>query len=608
MALADVFGSPLGLAAAAGVVPLIVLYLIQPDPRRLTLPTTQFLADDPDEGGANPVVQMLRRNLLLLLQLLVVLLFAVSLASPYVTLTQETSNQPTVVVVDASASMATDTGDGTRFANAIDAANGAVGDPTTVVVAGANTRVAVEDATPQRARQVLGGLRVTDAQGDLRSAISRAGSLAPADGRVVVLSDFAGEGVQAGTDVTAWRTAVQTIRASGPDVELQQFDGGGADNVGIVGRQFSGQQVSFSVKNTGDAAAERTVEFAGESRSVTLRPGDVSTVSFPLPAEPSTAQLSPGDSFPTDDAAYVSVPDQQSVDVLLLANGEERGLRTALEVIPTVDVTVQRPPTAIDDTYDVIVIGDVQADRILQSTVTTIQDHVDSGGGLAVRAQDDLGATGLGSTVPVTLGTYRNGTRIETVAEDRLTRGFDFPTPDRHLEATQNRGRTLVETTDGSPLLSTATSGEARVLYTGYLPEQTAFAFSYRYPVFWKRASDWLAGRPPLSSLNRQTGSTLQLGGETTVETPVGSQRASALLLTTAGTYSTDSQTVSASLLDASETNVTAPPVETSDGPTGTNATLGAYPVEQDLTPLAAALVLLFVFGELAFLRHRGDL
>lgn len=615
MALSDVFGTPLGLAAAAAVVPLLILYLIQPDPRRLTLPTTRFLAADPDDGGRNPVIRMLRRNLLLLLQVLAILILAIALAGPYITLSQATSAQPTVVVVDASASMATDTGGGTRFANAVSAAKRAVGRPTSVVVAGTTTRVAVDDASPQRARQVLDDLQVTDTPSDLRGAISRAATIAPEDGRIVVVSDFAVDGASAASGVAGWRTAVQTARAQGLDVQLQQFDGGGERNVGIVGQQFTGQQVALSVKNTGQVPAERTVEFGNETRSVSLQPGDVSTVTFPLPAEPTTARLTPGDAFPTDDTASVAVPSTGTVDVLLLTNSESRPLRTALTVIPTVDHTVKRPPTAIDEEYDVIIVADVGSDRILQSTSATIRDHVERGGGLAVAAQSDVGEIGLGGALPVTPQGVRNTTGVETVLEDRLTRDFEFPQPDQHLAATLNRGQTLVATSDGSPLLATARYRGGRVLYTGYLPDETAFAFSYRYPVFWKRATNWLADRPPLADLNRQTGETFQVTNGTTVETPTGTVTTSVVPLRDAGFYRVGDTTVGASLLDAGESNVTADPIDRggddgSDGSDGSNATdagLGSYTVEQDLTPVAVALALLVVLGELAFLRYRGD-
>jgi len=84
MALQDVFLSPIGLAALAVAVPLVVLYLIRPDPSEVELPTFRFLLEEKRQDATTPLLERLSRSLLLLLQLLVVLLLAVSLATPYV--------------------------------------------------------------------------------------------------------------------------------------------------------------------------------------------------------------------------------------------------------------------------------------------------------------------------------------------------------------------------------------------------------------------------------------------------------------------------------------------------------------------------------------------
>lgn len=43
MVLSDVLLAPLGLAALLLAVPIVVLYLIRPDPQELTLPTTPYV-------------------------------------------------------------------------------------------------------------------------------------------------------------------------------------------------------------------------------------------------------------------------------------------------------------------------------------------------------------------------------------------------------------------------------------------------------------------------------------------------------------------------------------------------------------------------------------
>ncbi|RXK48640.1 DUF7408 domain-containing protein [Halorientalis pallida] len=604
MALGDVFAAPLGLAALAALVPLFVLYLIQPDPRELPLPTVAFLQSDPDEGGSNPVLERLRRNLLLLLQVLAILLLAVGLAAPYVTTTREVSAQPTVLVVDASASMATETGDGTRFTEAVAAAKEAVGTPTTVVVAGGSVRTPVTAGDPEDARSALDGLRVTHAPGDLRGAVERARELAGSESRVLVFSDFAGG---SGEGEAGWKRAADAVRASGAALTLRQFGGGTTENVGIVGRSFENQRVVLRVANTGATATERTLTFAGKSRTVSLQPGDRRSVVFPLPAASTTARLDGSDAFPVDDSVPVAVPDEQAEDTLLLTNGDNRNLRTALEVIPTVNVTVKRPPVSTTGDYDTVVFADVTAQRVLGSTVETARSTVEDGGGVLIQAQRNVGDVGYGDLLPVTPGEIEQSGGIDNVTSHPVTTGFDFPAPDYHLGATAT-GTALVTLSDGSPLLATGGRAGGRTMYYGYLPNQTAFRFDYRYPVFWKRAIHWLAGRPSQSDLNRRTGTTLQLANETIVETPTGQRTTAAVQLDRVGTYRTADQRTSAGLLSPAESNVSAAPVDAGGDGAGDGGPTTGQQVQQDLTPLVLLGLLVLLGAELGYLRRRGDI
>ena len=319
MVLSDAFLSPLGLAALLAALPVVVLYLIRPDPRRLRLPTTRFLVDADGTSSSRPLFRRLKRNAVLLLQLLAILLFALALATPYVPAAQSETVEETVVVVDATASMNTESGGATRFERAVDAAAGATTSTTSVVVADDGASVPLRAGTAADAEETLGTLRPTGTPGNLRTAISRATSLAGENARVVVFSDFAGG--------SEWRSAVQAAEARGLTVELRQFDGGGADNVGIVDRRFSGEEVTVSVQNFGSETVTRQVSLGDQREQIELAPGDVRTVTFPVPPDGGEVRLSPRDSFPTDDVAYVAAPADATVDVLVVANDRNRPRR-----------------------------------------------------------------------------------------------------------------------------------------------------------------------------------------------------------------------------------------------------------------------------------------
>ncbi|MDX1746713.1 MAG: BatA domain-containing protein, partial [Halobacteriales archaeon] len=214
MALADVFLRPIGLLGLLALIPLVLLYLLRPDPATVRLPTYAFLGGSEEQGGRRAVLERLRRSLLLLIQALVLVVLATSLAAPYIPVSEEVTVEETVVVLDTSASMAT-RDDGTlRFGRARSRALEATSSTTSVVVSATPARVLLRRGTVADARSTLEEATVTDAPGDLRTAIDQATSIAGPDARVVVVSDFA--------DSTDWRTAVRAARARGLRVELEQ--------------------------------------------------------------------------------------------------------------------------------------------------------------------------------------------------------------------------------------------------------------------------------------------------------------------------------------------------------------------------------------------------
>lgn len=601
MVLSDALLWPLGLAALAALVPLVVLYLVRPDPERVELPTLRFLVADQGRDSSNPLFERLRRNALLVLQALAVIALALALATPYVSVPRAETVDETVLVVDASASMATQTGPGgeRRFDAARAAARESASGTTSVVVAGPEPRIPVRAGTRRAAESALADLSVVDARGDLRAALAGASVVAGENARIVVFSDFA--------DDSAWGDEVAAARARGLVVDLRTFDGGGGANVGIVGRSFAGNAVELTVRNYGDRRADRTLRLGGASRSLDLGPGDVTTVDLPVPAGGGVARLAPGDDFPTDDAAHVAAPADATVDVLLLTNERSRFLTTALELIDAVSLTVRRPPTTVPDGFDVIVYGDVDPDRLLRGNVEAGRDVVAAGGGVAVTAQPDVPVERYGDLLLLEPVGVRTNPTVGAVADDELTRGIGFPPPAEYLAGSLREGRALVRLSDDSPLLAVADRGPGRVLYYGYVDASAPFKFNYQYPVFWKRAVFELAGRATLRESNRATGERLALGAETTVTTPGGTVRARTVALDDAGFYAVGDRRIGVSLYDPVESDVGATGVEREGAAVATART------EERTSPLpldapVALVALAVIVGEVAFLRRRGDL
>ncbi|MDZ7687499.1 MAG: BatA domain-containing protein [Halobacteriales archaeon] len=595
------FSTPLGLLALGALVPLILLYILQPDPEKLRVPTMEFLPNIEDEGGTNPILEMLRRNLLLFLQILVLVLAAMALGSPFIDVTKSEVADETVVVLDATASMATEDGGATRFDSAVSYAADEVTGTTTVVIVGSSTNVVLEQGSASEARSTIETATVTDASGNLADGIARGVEVAGTDARLVVASDFAG--------ASDWTTSVEQARARNIPVALRQFARGGEDNVGIVGTSFGGGEVTVEVANFGDEEVTRDVSLDGQTESVTLAPNDFGTVSFDVPAGTATVEISPGDSFPADDTAYVSgYPD--SIDVLVVTSSEDRFLLAVLDSIPEVNYETAEPPVqAFDGTeYDAVVFDNVNADRLLDRTVRGARDAVNAGGGVVVVAQEDLSSIedSYDDLLPVDVGEVAPGEGVNVVSDERFVRNVEFPAPRQYLGAELTDGRSLVESGSGDPLLATADVGNGRALYYGFMRGETEFHNSYQFPIFWRDALYHVTSRERLSSMNRQTGDRLSFAREATVGTPDGDVTGTSVVMDSAGFYDTGT-VYSASLLDAAESNVSAVDVERTEAGETASRTLEET-VPFDLTPYTAIAALVFVLAELVLMRYRGGL
>jgi hypothetical protein len=596
VALSDVFLTPLGLAALGIAVPIILLYFVRPDPSRMRLPTFRFLREQEKQRATTPLMERLSRSVLLLIQLLALALLAATLATPYVPVSETAVIEETVVVVDTSASMATSDGDQRRFDRAIAAAGEAVTDTTSVVRTDGGGEVVLRRGPPAAAEAAIAGLAVTDAPGDLRTAIAQARALADEDVRIVVLSDFAGD---------SWTDTVATTRARGVRVDLQQFDGGGAGNVGFVDRRFSETAVTLSLKNFGTVTTTRTVALGDASREVELDAGGVRSVTLPVPAGGGTATLSPGDDFQTDDAVPVAAPADPTVDVLVLTNDENQYLTTALAVARRVDVTVDHPPTTVEDEYDVILYSNVDPDALLPGNVAAGRDVVAEGGGVAVQAQSAW--PDYQDLLLVEPTGTASATTVEETAESALTEGVNFQPPEEYVSGSLREGKTLVSLGDGSPLIATAERANGRLLYYGYIQDRSSFKFNYQYPVFWKRAVFYLADREPIAALNHETGETVTFE-DGAIDGPTGTLSGPTVQLRDAGFYRSGGRRHGVGLLAGSESRVAVEPLAERDGPGETVTRTAERTVPRRLTEYGALAALLVVLVEIGYLRRRGDL
>jgi hypothetical protein len=418
-------------------------------------------------------MRVLLRNLLLLLQILVVMSLAAAFSEPSVNLPAAAASGPTVLLLDASASMKAGSGGTTRFelarARAMELVRGA-GSRERIMVVRAAAEPRVEVAfTAQRGR-LLDAIRAVEPTEEplaLTEALATAVTLAAGDpdGRVVFFTDGAVDvppALPAGT------------------LELSLV-GEPVDNMAVTGFRFrrepgsaSSYQVLVSVRNFSSAARLNRVELSVDgqvvgSQLVNVAAGKEQQMFFRWSGSffsSAVAALEVGDEFPLDDRAFAVLSEAPEVRVLLVSPGDFF-LESLLGLLPHLKVVVA--PAYYEGDFDLVLFDRVAPEGQLpnRSVLMAVGSPTD----------DRLApvVTGWDQSHPVMQGVDPSGLTI-------LRSALPEPPP---------RARTLISSDQG-PLAYTVDGSEGRHIFLGFHPASSDLPLRAAFPVLMINALNWL--------------------------------------------------------------------------------------------------------------------
>src|SRR3989338_6075153 len=103
--LSSYFANPVGLLAFLSLIPLIIIYLIRPKPKKQEFPSLAFLMSQKKDKALSSFLSSFFRDPLFLIQLIALILLSASVAYPYVLRAESEVANEAVIVLDASASM-----------------------------------------------------------------------------------------------------------------------------------------------------------------------------------------------------------------------------------------------------------------------------------------------------------------------------------------------------------------------------------------------------------------------------------------------------------------------------------------------------------------------
>jgi Ca-activated chloride channel homolog len=483
---------------------LILLYLLRLRRRDHLVPSTLLWEQALQDLQANVPFQKLRKHLLLFLQLLILLLAVAALSRPAFQWAHP-GGASVVLVIDASASMASTDVSPSRFAVAKREAGHMIEglgprDRMMLIAVGGGTRALTPFTDDQRTlREALSRLTVTDCPGDLSGALRMISGLVKggngvAAPSVIVLSDGAMPPANLAT-ITNVPVHFQKVGTRGNNVGIVMLD---------AGRQLTkegGFEGLVAVLNASPTPRTVTMEITldgtlRDAREITLPPsGRHAEVISDLPAVGGllAVRLDVQDDLSTDNEARLLLPRQDPVKVTLATPGNVF-LQAALSLDPTITVVEKTDAPGNLPRGSVLIADNVP--------VSTLPEGVSA---LVIGPESIKGLPRVGTiagevkTPRITDWDHRH----PLMANVDLT-GLHVG---NGVEISPATGAGILIDSDRGPLAVTLDRPEQRVVALGWNLHDSDFPLRAGFPIFLGNCIDWLCGRSDrLHALNARTG------------------------------------------------------------------------------------------------------
>ncbi|MCK9566884.1 MAG: BatA and WFA domain-containing protein, partial [Methanothrix sp.] len=178
------FSNPIALLGLLGIIPLVIIYLIRPQPKEIRFSSIQFLREG--EAKRTAVLSRLISDPLFWVQLLAICSLSLAAAGPY-TNEQGLASSHLVVVLDGSASMQA------SFSPAQNIIRSYLDryERISIILAKNVPQTVLTEGSPAEARNQLPRLVPAAVSADLSSALTQAATLlGSTGGDILLVSDF----------------------------------------------------------------------------------------------------------------------------------------------------------------------------------------------------------------------------------------------------------------------------------------------------------------------------------------------------------------------------------------------------------------------------------
>ncbi len=575
---------PLGLVALAGIIPLVIVYLLKPRPKSIILPSLMFVWNiNRNSLDSRRKLSKKITDPLFFLQLLALILMAFAIAGPLLENLTEDSER-VVIIIDSSASMAVPD----RIEAAKSIAIESLGKENTIIAAESMPVVLAKAIDADSAEEVINDLESKDTSGEIPEAIlTVVNDEGNQKAKIVVISDFenwAGK---------APETYMKIARAKNMELEFRQV-GKATSNYAIIGGYLKDQndgtyEYTCTVKNFNNESVKLDVQLESKSGLISTQKiskpislGEFGTQQIKFSSIPqgiSTVEILNKDSVPCDNTAWISIPEIRLKQMLILTDLDpavsKSPLITALSLMPGLKVDVQHDLPADDAKYDTIekydtIVIDCEHEPLPASTIKKVVSYAQSGKDLIVIGNGCLYNSSemheLYPVLPVEISSIEEDSShtVETAGSGtQIFEGISFNDvyTRKYLAAVPRENALVLAELEGAgPVVCTWKINNGTATYVGISDTAGNEAWNNfptvpTYPVFWAKLLKYLWGIGDISETNVNTGRYQAFDQNVRVKTPGETISNKFVYYDKCGLYELNQKTIAANLYDSTESN-----------------------------------------------------
>lgn len=633
------------------LIPIILLYLLNPKPKHIRFPTVMFITRIEKEKRFRSLFTRFIRDPLLLLQILIIIFLVMGLLNPFL-VTEEEMDPPTsvVIVIDGSASMQATDIQPDRFSRARDFAAAIIKNinpegRVSVILAENIPIYALKDETRDQALHHLNKIECGDTPTNIEDALLLAkDSMAgyKPGGKIYVLSDFSK------TDKGNLEIAKKLVDKAGINVEFIKIIGDGK-NLGITNigakrfltqedrfylvytiRNFQPEDTSVEINIAVDQDTIKTLKgnITGNSERLFNVEGSVSESDHVI-----EVKINSIDDFPLDDVAYAILPAIRKYDILLIKNEEsDIFLKNALDSAPNINLKVAVFPIYISseipalDNFDTIFVGEINGKYldVLPGFFNDLKNYYTGGGNIVFLASSNLNTfqvEDLNSLLPVELNALRDEKDdINVLVDHGILKDVDLAhiVTKKHIDAVlKNNSQAIVGVRNkNTPLLAYKDLTENKVFYLGINPdpEWSNLCYSSSFPVLILQLVKWInCKETKITTRVFTTGDYLPLLDDLNMTSPSGKTLSSRdLILDEMGIYTVyyreGQEKIAVNLADETESEISGSLDVETISHEDYEVKKEKVEVQDDIYPYLIAVAIIILFAEMVMYVRRGKI